>query len=170
MTDEGTPSTLIVVAIVVQFITMILFAGVAGFFYSLLPLLASIPPSALPPGLTLADLTRIMQFATFGLAGLAVLSLILAIIWMFWRKEPSKYRAPLVITGVIALILTGFLGGLLAIIAGAIAEKKPKPGTFPQKEPAPVAPAKGVAFCSACGAALAEPNATYCGACGAKTT
>jgi amino acid transporter len=174
MTDEGTPSTLIVVAIIIQFITMMLFAVGAGFLYSMLPLLdmilASIPPSALPPGLTIADLARIWHIGTIALAGVAVLSLVFIILWIFWRKEPSKHRVGLIITGIVGLVVAGFLGGLLALIAGAIGEKKPELGKLPLTRSAPTPPGKGVAYCSACGAALAEPTASFCGGCGVKVT
>jgi hypothetical protein len=170
MVDEGTPSTLIVVAIVIQFITTILMAAGASFLYSVLPMLATIPPSALPPGLTMLDLVNILNIGVIALAGLAVLSLVLSILWIFWRKEPSQHRVALIITGGAALVLTGFLGGLLALIAGALAEKKPKTGAIPAAKSFDSTPGKGVVYCSACGAALPDPDASYCGVCGAKTT
>ena len=170
MADKGTPSTLIVAAIVIQFITTILMAAGAGFLYSLLPLLATIPPSALPPGLTMFDFVNILNFGVIALAGLAVLSLVLSILWIFWRKEPSQHRVALISTGAAALVLAGFLGGLLALIAGALAEKKPKTGAIPVAKSTDSTPGKSVAYCSACGAALPHPDASYCGTCGAKTT
>lgn len=174
MAHEGTPSTLIVVAVILQFIITILLAAFAGFLYSMLPILdmvlASLPPSALPPGLTIVDLATIWHIGTVALAGLAVLSLVLAILWIIWRKEPSAHRTALIITGIVGLVLAGFLGGLLALIAGALAEKKPETGAIPTPKSSPSTPGKGVAYCSACGAALPDPSAQFCGVCGAKVT
>ena len=173
MADKGTPSTLIVVAIVLQFIITILLAVGAGILFSMLPLLsmilASIPPSALPPGMTVMDLANLWHIGTVALAGLAVLSLVLSILWIFWRKEPSEHRAALIITGIAGLVLTGFLPGLLILIAGALAEKKPAAGAFPSPKPITSTPGKGIVYCSSCGAALPDPDAKFCGICGAKT-
>jgi len=172
MVDEGTPSTLIVAAIVLQFIITILFAAGAGILYSMLPLLgmilATIPPSALPPGLTIPDLANIWNIGVVALAGLAVLSLVFAILWIFWRKEPTQHRTAFIITGAAALVLTGFLPGLLALIAGALAEKKPKTGAIPAAKSTYSTPGKGIVYCSQCGAVLPKPDAGYCGTCGAK--
>ena len=173
MADKGTPSTLIVVAIVLQFIIMILMAAGAGILFSMLPilsmLLASIPPSELPPGITILDIANLWHIGIVAFAGMAVLSLVLSIIWIFWRKEPSEHRAALIITGIAGLVLTGFLPGLLVLIAGALAEKKPVAGAIPTPKPMSSTPGKGIAYCSACGAALPDPDAKFCGICGAKT-
>ena len=173
MADKGTPSTLVVVAIVIQFIITILMAVGAGFLYSMLPilnmLLASIPPSELPPGMTTIDLANLWHFGIVAFAGLAVLSFVLSVLWIFWRKEPSEHRTALIISGIAGLVFTGFLPGLLVLIAGALAEKKPVAGAIPTPKPISSTPGKGIAYCSACGAALPDPDARFCGVCGAKT-
>ncbi|MFX0168903.1 MAG: zinc ribbon domain-containing protein [Candidatus Hodarchaeota archaeon] len=166
MANEGTPSTLVIVAVILQFILTTLFAAGTAFLYSLLPLIGMIPPAALPPGMSLADVTHLMTILTIALGVVTVLSLVFAIIWIFWRKEPSKHRVALIVTGVVAAALAGFLPGLFAIIAGATAEKKPEVSPIPTaKSPTPT---KGVLYCSSCGAAVSDPSAQFCGICGAK--
>jgi hypothetical protein len=173
MADEGTISTLIVVGVVLQFIFTILLAAGAGILYSMLPILdmilTSIPPSELPPGLTIIDLANIWHFGVVALAGLAVLSFVLAILWITWRKEPTEHRTGLIITGIVSLVFTGFIAGLLVLIAGALAEKKTDTSPYSPPKPTTSPPGKGVVYCSACGAALPDPSAKFCGVCGAKT-
>ncbi len=171
MADEGTSSTLVIVAAVFQLILLFIFAGLAGLFAIVLPLLPLIPPSELPPGLPLADLLLVSQ-ALFGyMAIAAVLSLIFTILWLMWRGQPSQHRVGLIITGIIGLILTGFLPGLLALIGGAIAKEGYE--SSPAAHPAPkitAPPAEPVKFCPSCGNPIDPPGAPFCGVCGASTT
>jgi hypothetical protein len=50
-----------------------------------------------------------------------IIGLIFSILWLGWRSDPGTNKTSLIITGVIALILSGFLPGLLVLIGGAIA-------------------------------------------------
>lgn len=171
MVDEGTSSTLVIVAAVFQLILLFIFAGLAGLFAIVLPLLPLIPPSELPPGLPLADLLLVSQ-ALFGyMAIAAVLSLIFTILWLMWRGQPSQHRVGLIITGIIGLILTGVLPGLLALIGGAIAKGGYE--SAPVAHPAPkttTPPAEAVKFCPSCGNPIDPPGAKFCGVCGASAT
>ena len=40
-----------------------------------------------------------------------------------WRKDPSGKRTMLIITGILGLIFSGFLPGLLVLIGGFLAPK-----------------------------------------------
>jgi hypothetical protein len=170
MVDEGTSSTLVIVAAVFQLILLFVFAGLAGLFAMVLPLLPMLPPSELPPGVTLAELLLVSQGIVGYLAIGAILSLIFTILWLMWRGQPSQHRVGLIITGIIGLVLTGFLPGLLALIGGAIAKDR---GPTPVASPAPTTaapPGETAKFCSSCGNTIDPPDAQFCGVCGAATT
>ena len=55
-------------------------------------------------------------YFVFGIFGL-----IFMILWFRWRGEPSAHKTGLIVTGILALFLAGFLPGLLVLIAGIIA-------------------------------------------------
>jgi MFS family permease len=172
MADKGTSSTLVLVAAVFQLILLFVYAGLAGLFAMVIPLLTMIPPSELPPGVTIADLILIAQgmWGLFGYLAIgAVLSLFFTILWFMWRGQPSQHRVGLIITGIIGLILTGFLPGLLALIGGALAKEKSE--SLPGARPAPATPpAETVKYCAACGNPIDPLGAEFCGVCGAATT
>ncbi|MDO8125097.1 MAG: zinc ribbon domain-containing protein [Candidatus Hermodarchaeota archaeon] len=171
MADEGTSSTLVIVAAVFQLILLFVFAGLAGLFAIALPLLSLIPPSELPPGISFAELVFVSQ-ALFGyMAIAAVLSLLFTIFWLMWRGQPSQHRVGLIITGIIGLILTGVLPGLLALIGGAIAKEGYE--SPPVARPAPktaAPPAEAATYCPSCGNPIDPPGAQFCGVCGAAIT
>jgi hypothetical protein len=171
MADEGTSSTLVIVAAVFQLILLFVFAGFAGLFAFALPLLSLIPPSELPPGFSLGELVIVSQWLFGYMAIAAVLSLFFTIFWLMWRGQPSQHRVGLIITGIIGLILTGFLPGLLALIGGAIAKEGYE--SPPVARPAPktaAPPAEAARYCPSCGNPVDPPGAQFCGVCGAATT
>lgn len=171
MADEGTSSTLVIVAAVFQLILLFVFAGLTGLFAMVLPLLPLLPPSELPPGVTLADLLLISQGLVAYLAIAAILSLIFTILWLMWRGQPSQHRVGLIITGIIGLVITGFLPGLLALIGGALAKGNGGPSLVPHPAPTTAAPpVETTKFCSSCGNPMDPPDAQFCGVCGAATT
>ena len=49
-----------------------------------------------------------------------ILGLVFGISWLRWRHTPSEYKQNLILTGILALIFTGVLPGLLVLIGGAI--------------------------------------------------
>lgn len=106
MSDE-TASTIIFVGAIFQLLAciIILFLGGAGF---LIPIIfrGSIDLWILIP-------------AFFFIGG--IISLVFTILWLNWRHDPSAYRTALIITGLIGLIIGGFLPGLFVLIGGAIA-------------------------------------------------
>ena len=170
MVDEGTSSTLVIVAAVFQLILLFVFAGLAGLFAIALPLLSTIPPSLLPPGVTLVEFVIISQWLFGFMAIAAVLSLFFTIFWLMWRGQPSQHRVGLIITGIIGLGI-GFLPGLLALIGGAIAK-----GDYespPVARPAPktaAPPAEAARYCPSCGNPVDPSGAQFCGVCGAAIT
>ena len=171
MADEGTSSTLVIVAAVFQLILLFVFAGLAGLFAIVLPLLPMLPPSELPPGFPLADLMLVSQGLFGYMVIAAVLSLFFTIFWLMWRGQPSQHRVGLIITGIIGLILTGFLPGLLALIGGALAKEGGGPPPVARPVPKTAAPpAETARFCPSCGNPLDPPDAQFCGVCGAATT
>ena len=179
MADEGTASTLVLIAGIIQLIIMFIIAGLTGLFAILIPLILTLPPSELPPELTMADLQMVVNLlgsVVSVLVVITILTLIFSILWLMWRKDPIKHRAGLIITGILALIFGGVIPGLLALIGGAIAKPEPeyKPPTFPRTPsttPAePTVKAAAGKYCPACGNPIANPNAEFCGVCGASLT
>lgn len=106
MSDE-TASTLILVGAIFQLLAsiIILFLGGAGF---LLPIIF---------GGTIDLWILIPAFFFIG----GIISLVFTILWLNWRHDPSAHKTALIITGILGLVLGGFLPGLFVIIGGAIA-------------------------------------------------
>jgi hypothetical protein len=50
---------------------------------------------------------------------LGIVGQILAVFWFRWRGSPSEYKTHLIATGIVCMILIGFVGGLLTLIGGA---------------------------------------------------
>ncbi len=171
MADEGTSSTLVLVAAVLQLIFFFVLAGLTGLFAAVMAVLPSIPPSMLPPGSPpLAEFIAAMA----GIAALFVVmtafALIFSILWFIWRGSPSQHKAGLIISGILALIFSGIIPGILVVVAGAIAPSSQTPTPIPTTtaKPVPAKAEEGVKYCSACGNPVTNPNAEFCGVCGAS--
>ena len=50
----------------------------------------------------------------------SILGFLFGYSWLRWRHTPAQYKQKLIMTGIIALIFTGFIPGLLVLIGGAI--------------------------------------------------
>jgi hypothetical protein len=99
------------------------------------------------------------------LAILGIIDLIFVFLWFKWRYAPSEHRVGLIVTGIIGLLFTGFIPGLLVLIGGAIA---PEPDKIVAGAPSwTPTPAKGLKYCSVCGTQI-EPGDRYCPKCGAS--
>ena len=175
MADEGTSSTLVLVAAVLQLIFFFILAGITGIMASTLVVLPTIPPSYLPPEFPPLDqLMAMMVGVTALVAIMTVVAFIFTILWLSWRSTPSQHKVGLILTGILALILSGILPGILVLIAGAIAPSEPTtvpaPARAPEAKKTPPKSTEGVKYCSACGTPVADPNAQFCGVCGASIT
>ena len=170
MADEGTSSTLVIIAAVLQLIFFFVLVVATGVFAMVASFLPSIPPSALPPEFPpISVLMGMMYGYVILFAVMTVFSLIFSILWFMWRGSPSQHKVGLIITGILALIFSGFLPGLLALIGGAIVPSEStavaKTVTTPKASPPESKP--GVKYCAACGNPV-DADAQFCGVCGAS--
>jgi hypothetical protein len=158
MGDEGTASTLVYAGAIIQLIFAIIFLVLAGLvFVFLLPLTFDPMFAYLFWGIAIV--------ASSLLAFLGIIDLIFVFLWFKWRHEPSEHRTGLIATGIIGLLFTGFIPGLLVLIGGAIAEE---PATFVAGAPSwTPTPTKGVRYCPVCGTQI-ESGDQYCSKCGAS--
>lgn len=170
MADEGTSSTLVIIGAVLQLIFFFLLAIGTGLVAMVLTFLPSIPPSALPPGSPPIEvLMGMMSGYVVLFAVMTVFALIFSIVWFMWRGSPSQHKVGLIITGILALLFSGFLPGLLVLIGGAIApsESTSVATTVTTPKAAPPESKPGVKYCASCGNSV-NPDAQFCGICGAS--
>jgi len=158
MGDEGTASSLIYAGAIIQLIFVVIFFGLAGFIFALLA------PFMFDPFIAeyfwIITLSISLVFIILG-----IIDLIFVLLWFNWRHEPGQHKVGLIVTGIIGLLFTGFIPGLLVLIGGAIAPEHDKIITgVPSWTPAP---AKGLRYCSVCGTQI-EPGDRYCPKCGAS--
>ena len=164
MADQGTASTLVLIAAILQLILSILFALVLGFIVLGLGFAMPFIPDLFP-----LDIGVIFLVIT-GVLGVGVLfSFIFMIVWFAWYKTPSAHKNGLIITGIFGLLFAGFLPGLLALIGGIVAPSEsevmsPPPARGPPETKAPTTQAT---YCPACGNPLEDPSAQFCAMCGA---
>ncbi len=157
MGDEGTASGLVLAGAIIQLIVTILFFVIAGLMFAFLAAFTFDPIIA--EYFWLISLTVSSVFVIIG-----IFNLIFAILWFNWRNNPGQHKTGLIVTGIIALIFAGFIGGLLALIGGAIA---PENGKFVTGAPSwTPTPTKAPKFCTICGTQI-EPDDKYCPKCGA---
>jgi hypothetical protein len=93
------------------------------FFPQLLAFIAPMVDAA-----TLAMLTTMFTFLQriipIIIIGFCTIDLVFAILTLRWRHEPFRHKTGLIVVGVLGLVFGGALPGILALIAGAIAEPK----------------------------------------------
>jgi hypothetical protein len=161
MADEGSASTLVLVGAILQLLAMLLFAGLA-----LLLLFASMFLSMFDPTNPIVA----SGFAFFGLfAVMAGSGLFFMILWFVWRSHPSQHRTGLVVSGILGLILAGFLPGLLALIGGAIAPSaRELEAAVPHRQTATAPAPKSVNYCPSCGTPITSPAMQFCPSCGTR--
>ncbi|MFW9830430.1 MAG: zinc ribbon domain-containing protein [Candidatus Thorarchaeota archaeon] len=171
MADEGTSSTLVLVAAILQLLILIGLFAITGLMVLDLVILPYLDPALFYP-LTLAELTTMAVLGTafFGVA--CMIALVFTIAWFSWRRSPSQHKTGLIVTGVFGMIIfaIGVLPGLFALIGGAIApsESEVRAPSMPGKSKSePTWPGEGAKFCASCGNPVA-PNAEFCGVCGAS--
>ncbi len=158
MSDESTASSLVFAGAIIQLVFAIIFFVIAGFVAILLvPFLAN--PLFAPFGGSII----LIVVGVLGILG--IIDLFFAISWFNWRHEPSAHKTGLIVTGIIGLIFTGFIAGLLVLIGGAIA---PEPGKFAAEVPLRTTkPTKAARFCPVCGNQIGSDD-QYCWKCGAS--
>jgi hypothetical protein len=109
MADEDTSSLLVLIGAIFQLITAIPLLSLGIFFVIIM----------LPSFFLIPFFLFIIFPAIFLVWGIGCL--ILAIYWFKWRHDPSAHKSSLIATGIIGLIIGGTIGGLLALIGGALA-------------------------------------------------
>jgi hypothetical protein len=111
---------------IIEFVSKIVVAVWAWFF--LPSFLASLAPLIDPA--TLAMLTTLFDWFILFIPIIALISgiptLIVAIYTLRWRHTPDLHKTGLIVIGILGLIFLGSLPGLLALIAGLIAEEPTK--------------------------------------------
>jgi hypothetical protein len=173
MADEGTSSTLVLIAAIIQLIFFFVMVPVTALFVFTLAMLPTIPPYYFPPPMPpITDLMNVMLGVTILFGTMTALCLTFSILWFMWRSVPSQHKTGLIITGILGLLIAGVIPGILALIAGAIVpQESPAPSasvTAPPSKPAQPVYKDGVKYCSACGTPITNPNAQFCGVCGAS--
>ncbi|MFX1565617.1 MAG: hypothetical protein ACFFCH_06465 [Promethearchaeota archaeon] len=160
MGDTETASTLSLIAGILQLIFSLIMIGIGAF-----SVLLFIPLMIDPMIMTIMGVFLVL-FLIYPIMG--VIGLIFSVLWINWRQFPGEHKTGLIVSGIIALITIGFIPGLLALIAGAIA---PTPSTYrgyvPPPTPHPTPTAKGVARCPHCGADTTGADDRFCWRCGA---
>ena len=152
MSDEKTASTLTLVAAILQ---LVISLGIASLsFFMFLPLFGFDP--------------WLWSFLWMLMAvpiALALVGVMFSILWFAWRNDPSRHKTGLIVTGVLSLLFSGFLPGLLALIAGALA---PTPSAYiPPMSTKLAEPVKGIRYCPGCGQVIDDADARFCWRCGA---
>jgi hypothetical protein len=115
LSDETTATTLILAGAIIQIVIAIIF---------LLGGLVSIIGTAI--GILLGGISTPLDWIWAAFPGiplmvLGLLGLVFGIYWYRWRHTPTDHKRKLVLTGILALVFTGVLPGLIVLIAGAIA-------------------------------------------------
>lgn len=112
MAEEDTSRLLILIGAIFQLITAIPLMAL-GIIFAFIML----------PSFFLIPVFLFMIFpAIFLIWGIGCLTL--AVYWFKWRHEPSTHKSSLIATGIIGLIFGGTIGGLLALIGGALAPEE----------------------------------------------
>ena len=114
MSDESTAITLILVGAIFQLIIAILL---------ILGGLGSSIGTAI--GFLIGGISDPLDWIWVFIPGVpllvfGILGLVFGISWLRWRHTPLEYKQNLILTGILALIFTGVLPGLLVLIGGAI--------------------------------------------------
>lgn len=114
MSDESTATTLILLGVIFQLILAVLF---------LLGGLGSSIGTTI--GFLLGGISTMLDWVWVAFPGVplmvvGILGLIFGTYWFRWRHTAIEYKEKLILTGIIALIFTGVLPGLLVLIGSTI--------------------------------------------------
>jgi hypothetical protein len=159
MGDAQTASTLTYVAAILQIIFSLI-ALILGFLVVGLLFLPFMYDPYFLPLMGIFILLPLILFGVFGVVGL-----VFGLLWLNWRHYPSEHKTGLIVSGVLSLIFSsGYIPGILTIIAGAIA---PSPSAYQGYAPVkpPIAPPR--TRCPHCGANVTRQD-RFCWRCGAQ--
>ena len=114
MSDESTAPTLILIGAIFQIILAVLL--VLGGLVSTI---------GIALGFLLGGLSDPLDWMWVFIPGIplivfGILGFVFGISWYKWRHTPLEHKQNLILTGILALIFTGVLPGLLVLIGGAI--------------------------------------------------
>ena len=156
MGDVETASTLTLVAGILQIVFSIILIFIGGIMALLfLPLL-------MDPYFMMIMGYFLMIFMIYPIMG--VIGLIFGIIWLNWRQSPGAHKTGLIVSGVLGMLMVGFVPGLLALIAGAIV---PSSSEYRGYVPPPRPTVRVVSRCPSCGVETAGKDDRFCWSCGA---
>jgi hypothetical protein len=109
MADEGTARTLVTIGAWLQLIIWLLGIALIAFLFLLF----------LPVWDPLVMIAFLITGGFYFL--ITIFGIIFMILWFRWRHDPIAHKTGLIVTGILGLIFSGVLPGLLVLIGGAIA-------------------------------------------------
>ena len=64
----------------------------------------------------------IMVFLFIGIftIPLGIVAIVFGVLWLQWRHDPIPHKTGMIVTGILGLILTGIIPGILVLVAGAV--------------------------------------------------
>jgi hypothetical protein len=51
---------------------------------------------------------------------LAIIGIVFGALWLQWRQEPYEHKTGMIVTGILGILFTGLVPGILALVAGAM--------------------------------------------------
>jgi hypothetical protein len=116
MAESGAARALVIVGAVLQ-----IFSGGFRVLLGIIFMLDAAIRRSINPNDPLLPLTE--GITTYLLLG-ALIGLILLILWFVFATKPSKFKKAILATGVIGILLSGILPGLLVLIGGFKAKEQ----------------------------------------------
>lgn len=159
MGDVQTASTLTFIAAILQIIFSLIFVIIGVLFVCIL----FIPLMYDPFFLAFAGVFILLPIILLGIFG--VIGLVFGFLWLNWRHYPSEHKTGLIVSGVLSLIFSsGYIPGILTIVAGAIA---PSPSAYQGYTPVKPPRIQPRTRCPYCGAKVTQQD-RFCWRCGSQ--
>lgn len=121
--NTDTARTLLLVSMIFFIINILMTVGMIFMMYSFFPVLLSIIGPSVDPA-TLALLSTMQLVLPFVLGAFAILDVIYLILVFLWREDPATHKTGLLVIGILNLIITFSIQGILTLLAGIIAKSK----------------------------------------------